>query len=98
MTTTLTILVALSFVTAAAGYRGIHQLRMLWRDPDSIAACHHLVRAIRALILVACSMVFMAAVVRSSKTLLVLGGIILLEEIYETGVALLILRAERAAC
>ncbi len=40
----------------------------------------------------------MAAVVRSSKTLLVLGGIILLEEIYETGVALLILRAERAAC
>ncbi len=49
-------------------------------------------------ILVACSMVFMAAVVRSSKTLLVLGGIILLEEIYETGVALLILRAERAAC
>ncbi len=67
-------------------------------DSFSIAACHHLIRAIRALILVACSMVVMAAVVRSSKTLLVLGGIILLEEIYETGVALLILRAERAAC
>lgn len=67
-------------------------------DSFSITVCHHLVRAIRALILVACSMVVMAAVVRSSKTLLVLGGIILLEEIYETGVALLILRAERAAC
>jgi hypothetical protein len=79
----------------AAGWSMARQLRLLLQDPDSLAASHHLVRAIRALVVVACAGVFMAAVARSSKTLLVLGTIILAEEIYETGVALLILRAER---
>lgn len=73
----------------------VRQLRLELRDPDALEASHHLVRAIRALVLVACSGIFMAAVARPSRTLLVLGAIIVAEEICETGVALLILRAER---
>lgn len=89
------LLAVLAVAMVAAGWSLARQLRLLLRDPDSVAASHHLVRAIRALVVVVCSAIFMAAVARPSKALLVLGAIILAEEVYETWVALLILRAER---
>ena len=97
MTPTTVAIVALSLLMTAAGLRAVHHLRLVWGAPDSHDATAHLVRAIRATILVACCSIFMAAVVRSSTTLLILGVIILLEELYETGAVLLILRSERPA-
>ena len=73
----------------------VRQLQLVMRNPDSLEAPHHLVRVIRALVLVACAGILMAAAARPSTTLLVLGAIIIAEEIYETGVAPLILRTER---
>lgn len=86
---------ALAVAMAAAGWRTVHQIRLVLRNPDSSQASQHVVRAIRALVLLACSAIFMVAVARPSKTLLVLGAIILAEEIYETGVALIVLGSER---
>jgi len=86
---------ALAVLSCFLGVRSARRFRCVLRDPDSVDGTRQLVRGLRAMILAACAVVFIAAIAWSSRTMLVLGSIILAEEVYETGVVLLILRAEK---
>jgi hypothetical protein len=93
MTWTITALVTLVVTGSGAAVVAYRRLAEVVRDPDGPDGSANLVRAIRALVLVACAALFIGAIVTSSRTLSTLAAIILGEEIYETAVALLILRA-----
>jgi hypothetical protein len=52
-------------------------------------------RGIRALVLAATSVVFALGVIYESRAMLLIAAVILGEELYETGVVLLVLRRQR---
>ncbi len=78
----------------------LEHFAFVWRSPAHDDAAIRLIRGVRRLVFVACSVIFGFALVQQSDTLWLTGTIILGEELYETGGGLLILRwvkADRAA-
>jgi hypothetical protein len=82
-------------LAAVFGWRAIRHLSPVFRDPDHRDASVRLIRGIRAVILAATSLVFALGIAYESKAMLLIAAVILGEELYETGVVLLILRRHR---
>jgi hypothetical protein len=80
---------------AWAGTRGVRLLIRGLRHGDHPEAPLWVVRGLRGLIVAACTAALASGVLFEQLWLLVFGGIWLAEEIYETGVLALILRAGR---
>ena len=72
---------------------GVHRMRRGLRDADSLT----LVRGIRALVTTIAVIVVALALVTGERGLLAFAAVFLAEELYETGVLLLIIRASREA-
>lgn len=89
-------LAVLAAVGVASLKRMFGHFAFVWRNPAHDDAAIRLVRGVRRLIFVACSVIFGFALVQRSDTLWLTGGIILAEELYETGGGLLILKWDRA--
>ena len=82
-------------LAAVFAWRAVRHLARAWRDPDHADSSIRLVRGIRALIVAATSVVFALGIVYESRAMLLIAAVILGEELYETGVVLLILRRHR---
>jgi hypothetical protein len=79
------------------GARGLGLLGRGWRHADDDEAPLSIARGLRGVV-VAVGFVCLAAGLLSGQLwLLVFGGIFLAEELYETGVLILVLRADRRA-
>ena len=85
---------ALAFVMAAAlAWRGLYRMRRGLRDSASL----ELVRGIRALVTGAALAVLALALLTGQRGLLAFAAVFLAEELYETGVLLLIIRSSPEA-
>jgi hypothetical protein len=80
-----------------AGARGVRLVARGLRDADDPDAPLRLVRGLRGIIVAICGAALAAGVLFEQVWLLVFGGLWLAEEILETGVLALILRADRRA-
>jgi hypothetical protein len=80
-------------IAACAGWSGLRRLRRGLREADSLA----LVRGIRGLVTAAAAAVFAIAVLTGERGLLAFAAVFLAEELYETGVLVLVLRASETA-
>ena len=90
----MTWLAALALVIAMyAGWRGLCRMRRGLRDSDSL----ELVRGIRTLVTAAAVAVFGLALLTGERGLLAFAAVFLAEELYETGVLVLIIRASGEA-
>ncbi len=76
-------------IAAGLGWRGLRRLRRGLREAASL----ELVRGIRALVTAAAVAVFALALLTGERGLLAFAAVFLAEELYETGVLVLILRA-----
>jgi len=76
-------------IAAGLGRRGLRRMRHGLRDSASL----ELVRGIRALVTAAAVAVFALALLTGERGLLAFAAVFLAEELYETGVLVLILRA-----
>jgi len=85
----------LAVLAAVCGWRAVRHLARALRDPDHADSSIRLVRGIRALIVAATSVVFALGIVYESRAMLLIAAVILGEELYETGVVLLVLRRHR---
>jgi len=79
-------------IAVSVGWRGLCQLRRGLRESASL----ELVRGIRALVTAAAVAVFALALLSGERGLLAFAAVFLAEELYETGVLVLILRAPEA--
>ena len=75
----------LALIGVVSLVRMFEHFAFVWRDPAHDDAAIRLVRGTQRLIFVACAVIFGFAVVERSDTLWLTGGIILAEELYETG-------------
>ena len=82
-------------LAAVSGWRSIRHVARALRDPDHADSSLMLVRGIRALIVAATSVVFALGIIYESRAMLLIASVILGEELYETGVVLLVLRRQR---
>ena len=80
-------------IATCAGWRGLRRMRRGLRDAGSL----ELVRGIRALVTAAAVAVFALALLTDERGLLAFAAVFLAEELYETGVLVLILRASATA-
>ena len=81
---------ALAVVLAAVvGWRGLRRMRRGLRESASL----ELVRGIRGLVTAAAVAVFALALLTGERGLIAFAAVFLAEELYETGVLVLILRA-----
>ena len=85
----------LAVLAAVFGWRAVGHLARALRDPEHADSGIRLVRGIRALIIAATSVVFALGIVYESRAMLLIAAVILGEELYETGVVLLVLRRHR---
>ena len=85
----------LAVLAAVFGWRAVRHLARALRDPDDAESSIRLVRGVRALIVAVTSVVFALGIVYESRTMLLIAAVILGEELYETGVVLLVLRRQR---
>jgi len=76
-------------IAAVLGWRGLRRMRRGLRESASL----ELVRGIRALVTAAAVAVFALALLTGERGLLAFAAVFLAEELYETGVLVLILRA-----
>lgn len=76
---------------------GINEIGRGLRAPDDPDAPIWMCRGLRDVLLVICGAVIGLGAWLDSEATMMVGGIILAEELYETGVALLILEKGRAA-
>ena len=76
-----------------AGARGVRLLILGIRRSGDPEAPLRVVRGLRGLVWAICAATFAAGLVLEQRWLLIFGGLWLAEEIYETGVLALILRA-----
>lgn len=76
---------------------GLREIGRGLRAPDDPDAPIWLCRGLRDVLLVICGVVIGLGAWFDSKAAMMVGGIILAEELYETGIALLILERGRAA-
>jgi hypothetical protein len=84
-------------VAAVFGWRAVRHVVRALRDPDHAESSTRLIRGIRALIVMAMSILFALGIIYESRAMLLLAAVILGEELYETGVVLLVLRRRRSA-
>jgi hypothetical protein len=85
----------LAVLAAVFGWRAGRHLTGALRDPGHADSGIRLVRGIRALIIAATSLAFALGIVYESRTVMLIAAVILAEELYETGVVLLVLRRQR---
>lgn len=88
----LVIVDGLIVLAAVFGWRAVRHLARALRDPGHDDSSIRLVRGIRALIVAAASVAFALGIVYDSRATMLIAAVILGEELYETGVVLLILR------
>jgi hypothetical protein len=79
---------------AGVGARGVWLLVRALRDADDPRASLTLIRGIRGIVVAVAAGALAAGVLSSQTWLLVFGTIFLAEELYETGVVALVLRAD----
>ena len=85
----------LAVLAAVFGWRAVRHLARALRNPNDAESSIRLVRGVRALIVAVTSVVFALGIVYESRTMLLIAAVILGEELYETGVVLLVLRRQR---
>jgi hypothetical protein len=83
-------------LAAVFGWRAIRHLARALRAPERDDASIRLVWGIRALIIAITSVAFAFAIVYDSRVLMLIAAVILAEELYETGLVLLVLRRHRS--
>jgi hypothetical protein len=74
------------------GWRAVRHLAGALREPDRDDSSIRLVLGIRAFIIAVTSVAFALAIVYGSRATMLIAAVILAEELYETGVVLLVLR------
>jgi hypothetical protein len=84
-------------VAAIFGWRAVRHVVRALRDPDHAESSARLIRGIRALIVMATSILFALGILYESRAMLLLAAVIFGEELYETGVVLLVLGRRRSA-
>jgi hypothetical protein len=95
LTTTLSALAGLAAVVGiGAAVRGARLLAWGLRDADDEASSLRVIRGIRGLVVAVGLWALAGGVLLEQTWLLVFGAIFLAEEIYETGVVILVLRAQ----
>ena len=85
----------LAVLAAVFGWRAIRHFGRALRDPDDADSGIRLVRGIRALIVAVTSIVFALGIIYESRAMLLIAAVILGEELYETGVLVIVLRRQR---
>ncbi len=85
----------LAVIAAVFAWRAVRHLARSLRDPDHADSSVWLIRGIRALIVAATSVVFAFGLIYESRAMLLIAAVILGEELYETGVVLVVLRRQR---
>jgi hypothetical protein len=83
-------------VAAVFGWRAARQVTRALRDSDHDDSSLWLIRGIRALIVAAASLALALGLIYESRATMLIAAVILGEELYETGVLLLILRRGRS--
>jgi hypothetical protein len=91
-------------LAAVLGWRAVRHLAGALRAPDRDDSSVRLIWGIRALIIASTSVAFALGILYDSRATIIISAVILAEELYETGVVLLVLRnaskkqeAERAS-
>jgi hypothetical protein len=79
-------------LAAVFGWRAVRQVTRALRDSDHDDSSVWLIRGIRALIIAAASLAFALGLAYGSRATMLIAAVILGEELYETGVVLLVLR------
>jgi hypothetical protein len=79
-------------LAAVFAWRAVRQVARALRDSDHRDSSLWLIRGIRALIIAAASLAFALGIVYGSRATMLIAAVILGEELYETGVLLLVLR------
>jgi hypothetical protein len=82
-------------LAAVFAWRAVRQVARALRDADHRDSSLRLIRGIRALIIAAASLAFALGIVYGSRATMLIAAVILGEELYETGVVLLVLRRRR---
>jgi hypothetical protein len=82
-------------LAAVFGWRAVKHLTRVFRAPEGEDSCVRLILGIRALIVAATSIAFALGIAYGSRATMLIAAVILAEELYETGVVLLILRHHR---
>ncbi len=77
------------------GWRAVRHVSRALRAPDQDDSSVRLIWGIRALIIAATSAAFALGIVYESRVTILIAAVILAEELYETGVVLLVLRRHR---
>lgn len=80
-------------IAGVAGWRGVRRLVRGLRDADSLT----LVRGIRGIVTAVAALVLAAGLLTGERGLLAFAIVFLAEELYETGVLLVIIHASGAA-
>ena len=78
-----------------AAIRGVRLVRRALRRTDDPASSLWLVRGIRGVVVAVALAALAAGILGAQRWLLVFGAVFLAEELYETGVVVLVLRADR---
>ena len=79
-------------LAAVLGWRALRHLARALRHSGEDDSSIWLIRGIRALIAAAASVAFALGVIYGSRATIIIAAVILGEELYETGILLLILR------
>jgi hypothetical protein len=82
-------------LAAVFGWQAIRHLARALRAPERDDASIRLVWGIHALIIAITSVAFALGIVYDSRAMILIAAVILAEELYETGVVLLVLRRHR---
>ncbi len=82
-------------LAAVFGWRAVRHVAGALRTPDRDDSSVRLVWGIRALIIAVTSVAFALGIVYGSRATMLIAAVILAEELYETGVVLLVLRFHR---
>jgi hypothetical protein len=86
----------LIILAAVFGWRAVRHVVRALREPDQDDSSVRLIWGIRALIIAVTSMAFALGIVYGSRVTMLIAAVILAEELYETGVVLLVLRHHRS--
>jgi hypothetical protein len=89
--------VVVALAGAVAGGRGVRLVARALRDADDPGASLTLIRGIRGVVVAVATGALAAGTLFDQVWLLVFGAIFLAEELYETGVVALVLRADAAS-
>jgi hypothetical protein len=86
----------LALVGLGAGIRGVRLVARALRGADQPSASLTLIRGIRGIVVAVATGALAAGALFDQMWLLVFGAVFLAEELYETGVVALVLRADAA--